>query len=98
MNIDTFWKRVKLLIKKQKTTQIMVARVCGFPLNTFRGWMSKGIMPPLDDAYRLAEHLGVSLEYLINGRTPERAEQIEKVRVLLARSSEKLKRYAALKL
>ena len=94
MDIVTFWKRVKILIRQQKTTQIMTAQACGLPLNTLRGWMSKNIIPPVDDAYRLAEYLGVSIEYLINGRVKERAEQIEKVRILLARSNEKLKRYA----
>ena len=49
---------------------------------------------PVDDAYRIAEYLGVSIEYLINGHIKERAKQIEQVRVLLARSNEKLKRYA----
>ena len=72
----------------------MTARACGLPLDTLRGWMSKDLIPPVDDAYNLAEYLGVSLEYLISGRVKERAEQIEKVRVLLAKSSEKLKRYA----
>jgi len=94
MDIVTFWKRVKTLIRQQKTTQILTAQACGLPLNTLRGWMSKGLIPPVDDAYSLAEYLGVSLEYLISGRVKERAEQIEKVRVLLAKSSEKLKRYA----
>jgi len=93
MDIDAFWKRVKKLIKEKNTTQIMAAKACGRSLDTFRGWMSKKFIPPLDDAYRLALFLNVSLEYLITGRTTEKAEQIEKVCISLEKLSEKLKRY-----
>ena len=94
MRIKAFWKRVKFLLKEKGTTQVMAAKICGRSLNTFRGWMSKDIIPPLDNAFELAQYLGVSLEYLITGRETDRAAQIETVRHLLEKSNEKLKRYA----
>ena len=94
MRIRAFWKRVKFLLKEKGVTQSVAAEVCGRSLNTFRGWMSKDTIPPLDDAFELAQYLGVSLEFLITGRETERAAQIEEVRFLLTKSNEKLKRYA----
>jgi len=68
MDIYLFWKRVKVLIKEKEITQEVAAEACSRSLNTFRGWMSKGIIPPLEDAHELARFLGVSLEYLVSGR------------------------------
>jgi hypothetical protein len=93
VRIKAFWKRVKILLNEKKATQAMAAKVCARPLNTFRGWMSKDLIPPLDCAYELAQYLGVSLEYLITGRETEMAAQIEEARFLLAKANEKLKRY-----
>ena len=95
MIIKAFWKRVKLLLKEKGVTQAAAAKACGWSLNTFRGWMSKDIIPPLEDAFELAQFLNVSLEFLITGRKRERTTQIEKVRFLLTKANEKLERYAA---
>jgi len=68
MEIYTFWKRVKNQIKKRGITQAKTAMACGISYNTFRGWMAKGIIPPLADAHALSLFLDVSLDYLIRGR------------------------------
>ena len=67
MNIKAFWKRVKECLKKNKVTQDAAAKVIDIPPNTFRGWMSKGKIPPLNYAFRLSIFLDVSLEFLITG-------------------------------
>ena len=94
MRIRAFWKRVKILLKDKGASQIAVAKACGRSINTFRGWMAKDIIPPLEDAFEIAQYLGVSLEYLVTGKERERSAQIEEVRFLLEKSNEKLKRYA----
>ena len=68
MNIDAFWKRVKRCLKEKVVTQNTAAKAIGMPPETFRGWMSKGRIPPLSYAYRLSKFLGVSLEFLITGK------------------------------
>jgi len=91
MDIEAFWKRVKLLLKEKNLTQAEAAKACGRPLETLRGWMSKGINPPLCDALKIAGFLGVSLEYLITGRvTDKTAKTNMEVLVLLKKASEKL--------
>ena len=68
MNIDAFWKRVKQCLKDKAVTQNTAAKAIGIPSETFRGWMSKGRIPPLSHAFKLSNFLGVSLEFLITGK------------------------------
>ena len=91
MNIDAFWNRVKLLIKQKNVTQGELAKICGFPHSTFRGWMSKGIGPPLHSAYYISRFFGVSLEYLIGGQRAIRKDAIEETLALLNKTTEKVK-------
>jgi transcriptional regulator with XRE-family HTH domain len=89
-----FWGRIKQLIKKKNATQAGIAEACGFSLQTFHGWMYKGVWPTVFDAYRIARVLGVSLEYLLTGKNEEEKEiesRIENVRSLLEKASMGLK-------
>jgi len=93
MEIEAFWKRVKLLLKEKNLIQLEAARACGRSLFTLRGWMAKGINPPLCDAWKIAGLLGVSLEYLISGRITDKTVKANReVLILLKRASEKLNR------
>ena len=65
---DTFWNRVKYLMKINAVTQAAAAKACGISYSTFRGWMCKKIFPPLEDAYNLSRYLKVSIEYLMDGK------------------------------
>jgi transcriptional regulator with XRE-family HTH domain len=76
MEIKAFWNRVKSLIKKRGETQEKTAKACQIPINTFRGWITKEIIPPLSDAYRISRFLETSLEYLITGEEASIAVQI----------------------
>jgi transcriptional regulator with XRE-family HTH domain len=62
-----FWKNTKLYIKSQNTTQEWVARQAGISLNTFKGWISKQIMPNADQAVAIAKALGTTVESLVGG-------------------------------
>ena len=91
MVTEAFWKRVKTLLKERNLTQDAAARVCGRSLSTFKGWMSKNIIPPLDNAFDLARLLGVSLEFLITGRENDKAEKTSyEIAVMLKKAAEKL--------
>ena len=90
MITEAFWKRVKLLLKERNLTQAAAAKVCGRSLYTFKGWMSKNIIPPLDNAYDLAQLLGISLEYLITGKINNRAVNYRELVVMLKKTAEKL--------
>jgi len=75
MNINAFWKRVKQCLKENAVTQNAAAKVIDVSPDTFRGWMSKGKIPPLSYAFRLSSFLGVSLEFLITGREHEKTSR-----------------------
>jgi len=83
MKMNAFWLRVKTLIKEKGVTQDVAARAIGLSPNTFRSWMSRNMVPPLSYAYKLARYFGVNLEYLINGKVPRKASQINSKEVLI---------------
>lgn len=62
-----FWDRTKREIKKQHTTQEWVATKAKINIPTFRGWITRRIMPNADQAVAIAEALDVSVEYLVTG-------------------------------
>ena len=91
MDVDAFWKRIKLLIKKKAVTQSTAALACDIPPATLRQWMTRSRPPPITDAYNLAQYLGVSLDYLITGKN--RSSTLgtnEAVLKMLQKASEKL--------
>jgi transcriptional regulator with XRE-family HTH domain len=90
MDIDLFWKRVKNLAKNMRITQAEIAVKCGIPYDTFRGWIAKNLIPPLEDAYNISRCLDVSLEYLILGRGKELSGKIGKTIALMNKLQEKL--------
>lgn len=78
-NIDMeFWNRVKDEIARQNTTQEWVAKKTNSNYRTFRGWVSREIMPNADQAVAIADALGTSVEYLVTGKRPEHLSETEK--------------------
>ena len=90
MTAKTFWNRVKTLLKQKKITEKMAADKLGIPLNTWRGWNSKGIIPSLYDCVALSDLLKVSLDYLAYGKERNPPKKIDEIQVLLKRAGEKL--------
>jgi len=91
MNAKNFWNRVKTRIREKAITQEKVANACGIPFTTFRNWMSKNMVPPLDNAHRISKYIGVSLEYLISGQGKDSISKTnEEVLLLLKEAEEKL--------
>ena len=92
MNTKMFWNRVKKCIKEKGLTQEEFTKVCKFSFSTFRNWMTRDVNPPLTYAYTISKHLGVSLEYLINGQGKDAISKTnEEVLALLKRAEGKLK-------
>ena len=79
MSIQKFWGRVKTQIKAKGITQKFAAQECGIPVQTFYGWISKGVWPTLFDVIHIARYLGVSLDYLVYGKEIETGAQLKKV-------------------
>jgi transcriptional regulator with XRE-family HTH domain len=93
MDAQDFWARVRPLIKKNKTTQVEIAKVCGISLHTLHGWMLKSIFPPAIDAYNIAHFLSVTVDYLIAGKDVKEQKvevQLEGVKKLLQHAEAKL--------
>ena len=74
MSNDTFWGRVKPLIKAHKMTQKQFAEHIGVSVNTFSGWIRYKRIPDTATAYDMAVVLGVTLNYLLGGREAEIAD------------------------
>jgi transcriptional regulator with XRE-family HTH domain len=91
----SFWKRTNELIKRQKTKQEAIAACCGINYQTFRGWVTRETYPAADETYRIAQALGVSVEFLVTGReTPEpsNAGFVQNIRTLLNQALEETDR------
>ena len=92
MGIDAkvFWNRIKTMIKQKKTTQEMAAIACGISFNTWKGWVSKGILPGIEQCSFIAKFLDVSLDYLVMGKERNTAARIDEIRGLLQKIDNKL--------
>ena len=62
-----FWLRVKEKIRQENTTQEWVANECGINVSTFRGWITKKVMPDVESALAIAVALNTNIEYLVLG-------------------------------
>ena len=62
-----FWERVNKTIKTRGQKQEWLAEQTGIKYQTLRSWVSKDILPRVDDAVKIAHALEVSVEYLVEG-------------------------------
>ena len=65
---DKFWERFSS-VKNDSIANIAVKT--GISENTMEGWKVKGRLPKMKDAVTLCEYLGVSLDWLILGKSSE---------------------------
>jgi transcriptional regulator with XRE-family HTH domain len=86
MNAEIFWKIVKREVERQETSFEWLYRKTSIPKGTFSSWKSRNLMPRTDAAFKIAEALGVSVEYLLTGvdkgspvSNPRIQEIVEKV-------------------
>ena len=62
-------------LQKKNMTQIELCDSVGISVNTFRGWVSKGVQPPVDVAYKISKVLNISVDQLISGKTEKPADK-----------------------
>lgn len=70
-NTTIFWERVNSELKKQKKTQREMCQTCNISVGSLRTRISVGNAPNLFFAYKIANYLNVTLEYLITGKTDD---------------------------
>ena len=63
-----FWKMVALEVGRQKTSFEWLYQKTKVPKGTFSSWKTRNILPRADVALRIAEALGVTVEYLLTGK------------------------------
>lgn len=78
-----FWQNVNNLIKLKNKTQNGVSVECGFNPRRIQNLSSTNRMPDVIEAKKIADVLGVSIEYLITGKNADNKETIERIRQLL---------------
>lgn len=66
-DVNSFWQRVNVLIKKQNTTQNELSVSCGFNSRRIQNLSSGGRLPDADEAVKIAQALGITVEYLVTG-------------------------------
>ncbi len=64
----SFWINVNQLIKDAQITQESLAIDINIPKNTLYGWISKDVLPRVDTAYKIAQALNTSVEFLVTGQ------------------------------
>jgi len=74
MDNDTFWGRVRPLIKAHKMTHRQFAEYMRISQYTFTNWIRYKRIPDTGTAYEMAIALGVTLNYLLGGREAKIAD------------------------
>ena len=74
VNMD-FMNNVLNELQRQNMTQIELCDSIGISVNTFRGWVSKKVQPPVDIAYKISKALNITLDQLISGKPEHPAEK-----------------------
>ena len=62
-----FWKLVRELLAEKKLTQTGIARTLDIEVRTFQDWVYSKKLPDTESAKKIADFLGVSLDYLLTG-------------------------------
>lgn len=83
MDTSIFWDNIKTLIKQSNTTQRGLAVKCGFSPRSIETWIASNQLPDAFQTYKIAQNLGVSIEYLITGQNADNKETIERIRQFL---------------
>ena len=64
------YERFERLMKERGETFSDVARAIGGRSSTFTDWRAGRYTPKIDKLQKIADHFGVSLEYLMTGENP----------------------------
>lgn len=72
--LDTVWLRVRTALREKGMagTQAEAAKIAGVKQPSVSEWNQPGHYPTIESAVKLAERLGVCVEWIITGRGPKR--------------------------
>lgn len=90
MDTSIFWDNIKTLIKQSNTTQRGLAVKCGFSPRSIETWIASNQLPDAFQTYKIAQNLGVPLEFLITGEKPDTKAELQNVKNLMLEALEKL--------
>ena len=90
MDVKIFWLRIKQLLKRTNTTQKDLAKFIGISQRTLENWIYRGYYPLINEGYRMAKFLNVSVDFLVTGKERSKEIKIAAIRSLLMRADEKL--------
>jgi transcriptional regulator with XRE-family HTH domain len=76
MSDYSFWARVNTLNKTKKITREKLADHIGVSLHTLKGWIYNNRIPDAFTACDIAGSLGVTVEYLVNGKDGKISEKL----------------------
>lgn len=87
-----FWARVEAELEFQGKNRAFLARKCNFTLTNIGKGIKLGSVPSADTAVKIAQVLGVSVEYLVNGAegAASKAKAEEEKQLMLYRKYNKL--------
>ena len=86
-----FMNNVLTELQRQNMTQIELCDSIGISVNTFRGWVSKKVQPPVDIAYKISKALNITVDQLISGKPEHPAEKkLEEIKKQLESIVEKI--------
>ena len=86
-----FWKRIKILLKDKNINQQNLAASLDIPSDTFSKWIQKDRLPDAEQTYKIANALGVSVEYLVTGNQSANKEKIDRIVESLTSTIEDIK-------
>ena len=69
--MNNFLQNLKDELDYQGITHKELSFKTGISINTIHSWFSKDIFPPLNSAYKVAQVLNQSLEFLISGENKD---------------------------
>jgi transcriptional regulator with XRE-family HTH domain len=90
--MSDFWKRVDEEIDFKGINRAYLARKCDFSVTNIGQGIKLGSVPSADTAVKIAQVLGVSVEYLVNGAegAASKAKAEEEKQLMLYRKYSKL--------
>ena len=65
--MNTFLKTVTEELRRRGQPRTWLAYQSGITVSTINTWYHKDTWPRVDDAYKIAQGLGVSVDYLVSG-------------------------------
>ena len=71
MGYIDFYQRVKALAKTNKMTIEYAVGQAGLSLASYNAYRRHGNLPRADEALKIAQALGTTVEYLVSGKEPE---------------------------